>query len=138
MIEKYEHEGEGYNPFLITDNWQVAKLNFVSGQGVDEIQSIETHNQTDEVFILAAGRAVLITADKEDDRVGFRMHPMEQGIVYNVPKGVWHNIAMETDTVIWIVEDANTHLNDCIHYMLSDEQKKELYRRIAEALNEKS
>ena len=119
-------------PFLIREKWQVAQLNYVQGQGPDDIRSIEAHNQTDEVFVLTAGRALLITADRQGDNVAFEMHPMEQRVVYNVPQGVWHNIVLDGDTEILIVENADTHLNDCEYYYLNDAQKKTLYGLIAE------
>ena len=52
MIESYFHKGEGYNPFLIREGWQVAQLNHVSGHGLDDIERIEVHKSTEEVFIL--------------------------------------------------------------------------------------
>lgn len=134
MIEQYKYEGEGYYPFLIRDNWQVAQLNYVPAQGAANIQLIEKHAQTDEVFILIAGRALLITSGKEGDTFTFQMNLMENGIVYNIPQGVWHNIVLEEDTQIIIAENANTHLNDCEYYYLNDNQKQQLNIQIAEAL----
>jgi mannose-6-phosphate isomerase-like protein (cupin superfamily) len=126
LIEKYTHTAEGYNPFLIRDKWQVAQLNYVSGQGFADMDKIEVHQQTDEVFILLKGTAVLIAAEKEGDKVNFQTIEMIEGITYNIPAGVWHNIAMDPDAQIIIVEDANTHLHDVTYYYLSDEQKKNI------------
>lgn len=132
MIEQYRYEGEGYCPFLIRDNWQVAQLNYASSQDADNIQLIEKHARTDEVFILIAGRGLLITAGKEGDNLSFQMRLMEKGIVYNIPEGVWHNIVLEKDTRIIIAENVNTHLNDCEYYYLIDNQRKQLNLQIAE------
>ena len=55
MIETYFHSGEGYNPFLVREGWQVAQLNYLPGHGFDEIEQIEVHRETDEVFILFKG-----------------------------------------------------------------------------------
>ena len=38
MIETYFHSGEGYNPFLVREGWQVAQLNYLPGHGFDEIE----------------------------------------------------------------------------------------------------
>lgn len=132
MIEKYTYTGEGYDPFLIRPNWQVAKLNYMPGIGMDDIDKIETHVDTDEVFILFAGRAILIAAAIKDNEVTYETIDMEKGIVYNIPKGVWHTIAMEKDAEIIIVEDADTHLNDCTYFWLNDNQKKDLYKLLEE------
>ena len=42
MIESYFHKGEGYNPFLIREGWQVAQLNHVSGHGLDDIERMRS------------------------------------------------------------------------------------------------
>ena len=47
MIETYFHSGEGYNPFLVREGWQVAQLNYLPGHGFDEIEQIEVHRETD-------------------------------------------------------------------------------------------
>jgi mannose-6-phosphate isomerase-like protein (cupin superfamily) len=126
LIEIYTHTAEGYNPFLIRDKWQVAQLNYVSGQGFADMDKVEVHRQTDEVFILLKGTAVLITAEKDGDKIDFQTVAMIKGITYNIPAGVWHNIAMAPDAQIIIVEDACTHLHDVTYFHLSDEQKKDI------------
>lgn len=134
LIEEYRHLEDGYNPFLIRTGWQVAQLNYVPGQGVDDIQKIDAHLETDEVFVLTNGRAVLIAAERNGDDIGYEMILMEPGVVYNIPKGMWHNIAMEKDAQIIIVEKDNTHLNDCEYHYLDDKQKEVLHQLIKDAL----
>ena len=43
MIERYYHEAEGYNPFLIREGWQVAQLNYLPGHGLDDMVDVEVH-----------------------------------------------------------------------------------------------
>ena len=134
LIEKYQHEGEGYNPFLIREGWQVARLNHMSGQGVNDIQKVDVHWKTDEVFILIAGTAVLIAAEVQGENVIFEMISMQQGIVYNIPVGVWHNIAMLEDAQVIIVEKDETHLGNSDFYYLNEAQKESLNQQIISAL----
>lgn len=134
MIEKYIHTEQGYNPFLIRSGWQVAQLNYVPTHGLDDIDSIECHYATDEVFILFAGRAVLLSAEVDGNSIKFNVLNMECGVTYNVPRGLWHNIAMDIDAHIVIVENDNTHLNDVAYMELSTEQRNHAYRLIEEAL----
>ena len=63
MIERYYHEGDGYDPFLIREGWQVAQLNYQVMNGFDSIDKVEAHRETDEVFVLVKGRAILIAAN---------------------------------------------------------------------------
>jgi mannose-6-phosphate isomerase-like protein (cupin superfamily) len=129
MIEKYLHEGIGYNPVFIRDGWQVAKLNPLPGHGLNEIDKLEVHNTTDEIFILIQGVAVLIAADMEED-IQFEIQHMQPGVIYNIPKKQWHNIAMGKGAELIIVEKDNTHLQDCTYKSLSQKQQNELKQLI--------
>ena len=135
MIEQYFYDDKGYNPYLIQDNWQVAQLNYVEKHGLDDMDSIEVHKETDEVFILLKGRAVLIAVNVEKDKsLFYEAVNMQQGVSYNIPKGVWHNIAMDKDTQIIIVEKSNTHINDCTLWYLTDSERKKLYQSVKDVL----
>ena len=134
MIERYFHTEDGYNPFLIRKGWQVAQLNYVAKHGLDDIDDVEMHALTDEVFILMRGRAALITASFEGDEPTFEVENMQVGVTYNIPAGVWHNIAMDKDAQIIIVERNNTHLEDVAHKTLTDEQLQRVYAQINAAL----
>jgi len=130
LIEKYSHNKEGYNPYLIGSKWQVAQLNFLPELAPDAIQKLDVHRKTDETFLLMAGQAVLIAGDIKEDHVAFEVINMKSKVLYNIPKDCWHNIAMSKDAEILITEDANTHLGDYEFFDLSDDQKKELKRLI--------
>lgn len=88
MIERYYHEAEGYNPFLIREGWQVAQLNYLPGHGLDDMVDVEVHRQTDEAFILFAGTAVLVAAEIGDEGISFECVRMTPGVTYNIPAGV--------------------------------------------------
>lgn len=134
MIETYSHAGEGYNPFIIRDGWQVAQLNYIPGHGFDDIDRIEIHRDTDEVFILLRGHAVLVVARPEEEGVTFYAEKMKSGITYNIPAGTWHNIAMDADVEIIIVEKSGTHNQDCAFQELSQSGKDDLYALIRKEL----
>lgn len=135
MIETYYHEGKGYNPFLIREGWQVAQLNYVEKHGLEDIDQVEVHNETDEVFILLKGKAVLVEATLEQDDISFNCLRMTQGITYNIPAGIWHEIAMEQDAEIIIVERSDTHKQDCSYSQLTEHQKQVLYSKIKQQLS---
>lgn len=134
LIETYTYGGEGYDPYLIRDGWQVAKLNYMPGQGLADIIKIDQHTQTDEVFILIKGTAVLIGAERDEKGFSFQPVKMIPGITYNIKANTWHNIALETDAELIIVEKSNTHLNDCIYVPLSEKERIDLYTGIQTAL----
>lgn len=126
LIEEYKHKGEGYYPNLVGPKWQVAQLNYEPGLAPGAIKKIDIHYNTDETFLLMAGRAVLIAAEIKDNRVEFEVINMKPRVLYNIPKGCWHNIALSDDAEILITEDANTHLNDFDFYYLNQADQREL------------
>lgn len=127
MIEEYFHPIQGYNPFIIRDGWQVAQLNYLPGYGFEEIDRIEVHNKTDEVFVLVKGRAVLIAANVSNEGdIKWDLRNMVVGVTYNIPAGMWHNIAMDKDAQLVIIEKDNTHLQDCTYLELKESQINEL------------
>jgi len=135
LIETYAHKGEGYNPFFIKDHWQVAQLNYMAAQGLSSITKMDMHLQTDEIFILTKGTAILIAAVNDKQSFRFELTKMVPGIVYNIPVGLWHNIAMDVDAEILIVEKSNTHLGDFVYQDLNNDERNELNQQIADLLN---
>lgn len=133
LIETYLHEGEGYNPFFIKDDWQVAQLNYVKEQDPVNISKIDMHLLTDEIFILLKGNAVLIGAVERDGVLIFECKKMLEGITYNIPVNTWHNVAIEKEASMIIVEKSNTHLGDVVYRKLSWKQEEELRQQILNA-----
>lgn len=136
MIETYNaRTEEGYSPFLIREGWQIAQLNYIPLQGLHDIEKIDVHFETDEVFILLSGTAILLSFEKENDKLSIESVRMQKGVVYNIPAGQWHNIAMDTDAHMLIVEKSDTHLNDCEYYPLNAEQRLQLNEAIQRSLS---
>lgn len=135
LIEEYRHDKEGYNPYLIGTKWQVAKLNYESNLAPDTIKKVDIHHHTDETFLLMAGQAVLIAAEIQGNCVEFEVTNMKPRVLYNIPKGCWHNIAMSEDAEVLITEDANTHLGDFEFYHFNEEEEAKLRKLIKEVWN---
>jgi len=116
LIEEFVYTEAGYKPCLITPKWQAALLNYADSQAYTAMDKLEKHVNTDEVFVLLEGTATLIAAELDGDKIiKLNTKLLEQGVIYNIPAGVWHNIAMKPDARLLILEDANTHLNDVIY-----------------------
>jgi len=126
LIEIFNIESEGYHPFLIRDGWQVAQLNYMPQQELQNIFQLDVHLHTDEVFVLLEGEAVLIGADINRDIISFEACLLQKGITYNIPQGMWHNIAMKPGCKSIIVERSDTHLSDFEHFKLTKEQKSQM------------
>ena len=100
LIETFEYDGEGYTRGIEFESWTVAVLNYADR--FDNINKLERHNLTDEVFILVEGEGTLIVGE---DAIHV---PMEKNKFYNVKAGVWHAVKVSRDCKIIIVENANT------------------------------
>lgn len=108
-IETVSHTDAGYLPLVFSAGWQVAVLNWEPGMDdPDLLTTVERHADTDEVFILTRGRALLISHTTQ----GFSLCNMQPGVIYNVKNGVWHNLLASRDASMIIVEKRDTHIND--------------------------
>ncbi|BDD04022.1 hypothetical protein [Aureibacter tunicatorum] len=125
ITEKYKHEGEGYSPFLIRPGWQVAQLNYEESLEIENINRLDVHFETDEAFLLMEGNALLVSAQIEEDRIAYDMQVMETGIIYNIPKNVWHTISLKENAKVLIIENDNTHKDDFEFYYFKKEQQRE-------------
>ena len=62
--------------------------------------------ETDEVFVLIKGNASLFIGEDEE------RYDMETGKFYNVKKGAWHSMSMTENSIVLIVENDNTGLEN--------------------------
>jgi len=108
LLEVHNYDGDGYMPLVFFDGWQAALLNWEPLFDLANAGEIERHNQTDEVFVLWRGRALIFVSDGER----LQAQEMQPGAIYNVPKGVWHNLLARREASWIIVENRDTHLGD--------------------------
>ena len=107
-VEEHSWKDEGYCPLVFHRDWQVALLNWEPIFDREGVGEIERHCETDEVFVLWRGRAVLFTAGEG----GLELREMEPGVLYNVTQGTWHNLVATRDASWIIVETRDTHRHD--------------------------
>jgi len=109
---------DGYKPLVFSADWQVAQLNWEPIFDLKNAGEIERHVHSDEVFVLWKGKAILFVSDEAE----LQVEEMQMGVIYNVRKGVWHNLLSTRDAAWIIVENRDTHLHDTdIRQMTADE-----------------
>jgi mannose-6-phosphate isomerase-like protein (cupin superfamily) len=118
-IERHDWREEGYRPLVHYGGWQVALLNHDASMDLANLGQIERHKETDEVFVLVSGRACLY-ARREDGPMA--VEDLKPGVVYNIPRGVWHNLLAAPEASLVIVEDRGTDLSDTEIRPLSDSE----------------
>jgi mannose-6-phosphate isomerase-like protein (cupin superfamily) len=129
QIQSYSYDAPGYDPTFISDGWQAAFLNYSPDEALESIVKLDIHHQTDEVFVLLRGRAVLIAATIAGG-VSYDLVDMLPGVIYNIPRETWHKIAMYEGSSVCIVEKNNTHVSDFDFYDLSPSQREELQEAV--------
>lgn len=107
-LESHTWHGIGYRPLVLTEQWQVAWLNWEPLFERANLGEIERHTETDEVFVLQRGRSGLFVVTPQ----GIELTEMEPGVIYNVKRGVWHNLIASREAAWLIVEARDTHLSD--------------------------
>ena len=101
-LEILEYSGTGYDRTMHYGEWRVAIANHAAHFDRDTYTYLERHLLTDEVFVLLAGEATLVTGKD------FTETPMESLKIYNVKCGAWHALLMNRDAKVLIVENHNT------------------------------
>ncbi|MDR2053083.1 MAG: hypothetical protein LBP80_06690, partial [Treponema sp.] len=86
------------------------------------IDCLERHNETDELFVLLAGRCTLVYANEKDGRLDIAALTMEPFKVYNIPATLWHNTVTQKDTKMALIEDSSTGMNNSDVLALKPEQ----------------
>lgn len=108
LLEICEFNGIGYKPVVDYGAWRVAILNYIDELIPAEIGRVERHNETDEVFVLLAGQAVLFMGEGDAEVVALHAQVLEPRKMYNVKRGAWHCVVLSRDASILLVENRDT------------------------------
>jgi len=123
-IKKYD--GEGYQPLVDFGTWRVAYLRFIDELIPENIHRLERHLETDEVFVLLDGQAVLLLGEGDQEIEKLISQVMRPGVLYNVKQNTWHNCVLSRDATILLVENRDTGSENTEYIELSLEQRKKL------------
>lgn len=130
-IESYGHEGEGLSRVYENEGWMVAVKNWKPANDIANIDCLERHNRTDELFVLLAGRCVLLAgAEKPDGGLDIQAVPMEPGKLYKIPRTLLHNTVTRRDTKLLLVESPDTSMENS-EVLSLDETQRTVVRGLA-------
>ena len=108
LLEISEFSGIGYKPLIDYSTWRVAMLRFIDELIPDRVERVERHRETDEVFVLLAGQAILFIAEGDWELTALKSLVMEPGKLYNVKRNAWHAVILSQDASILLVENRDT------------------------------
>ncbi len=114
-----EYNGQGYKPLIDFKTWRVAVLRWEPASLPLNITSLERHTQTDEVFVLLHGKAMLILGGNSNQVEDILPQELEPGKLYNVKQSVWHTVLLSRDGSILIVENRDTGQGNTEYCQLS-------------------
>jgi ureidoglycolate hydrolase len=121
-IEVKEFSGEGMSRVYENSKWMVGIKNWKPANDITGIDCLERHNETDELFVLLAGRCTLVYANEKDGSLDIAAVEMEPFKVYNIPASLWHNTVTQRDTKMALIEDSSTGAGNSNVLQLKPEQ----------------
>ena len=111
-----------YKPVLDFEGWKVAMLRHFNEVDPRRFYRVERHWNTNEVFILTAGRADLILCDGDSQPTEIYVFPMELNVAYDIQKSVWHHVVMTKDAHIILFERSETGDETTDYFELTEEK----------------
>jgi hypothetical protein len=125
-IDIFEFKGEGMTRVYENEKWTVGIKNYKVANDIANIDCIERHNQTDELFVLIGGSCTLVYANETNGIMEFSAVKMQVNKVYSIPKSLWHNTVTNPDTKMILIEDSSTSMKNSDVLTLNQEQIKAL------------
>lgn len=123
MLEFFDYNGPGYKPMLDYGAWRVAYLRYCDEYMPKNVTRLERHIETDEVFVLLNGHAILFFGRGEAGVKRLHSQVMTPGKIYNVRRKVWHAVIVSKDANILIVENNDTGDVNTEFFTLDDFQR---------------
>lgn len=131
----YENREEGIKVVYKNTKWLVCIKNWKPDNDIEGIAHLEIHHTTDEQFILVAGKAILITAEKDGEHFkNIELTLMEKDKVYNVPEEVWFYSITQKDTKIVYVQDSGCSMENSELCDLTPEEVTQIQKKAAKLL----
>ncbi|HHU24428.1 MAG TPA: hypothetical protein GXZ57_05040 [Acholeplasmataceae bacterium] len=126
-VEVTDISGNGFVPLASVNNAQIALLSYIDELKLENIEYVEAHNETDEIFMLLEGKCYLICARVESGIIkGFDITKMQKNKLYNVKQGVFHHHVLTMDAKVLIYENKNTNYFNSTRICFDDQAKKML------------
>jgi len=123
-----DFDGKGYKALVDFGSWRVAFLRFIDELIPERIQRLERHVETDEVFVLLEGKAILFLGEGEEEIEELHGLEMEPGKLFNVRKNAWHCCVLSHDATILLVENKDTGKENTDYITLEPSQKERLVK----------
>lgn len=108
LVEIREYTGVGYRPLVDFGAWRMAVLRAIDELLPEKLATMQRHLETDEVFVLLAGRCILFLGEGADSVTAIQAVDMEPLKLYNIKRGAWHTHTLSAEATVLIVENVDT------------------------------
>ena len=125
-IDITSYDGEGYVPMIDFGAWRVAILRYCEELELQNLVTMQKHNETDEIFVLLSGNCTLFTGGGKDTIDEIDAVAMEPLKFYNVKKGIWHTHTLDKEASVLIVENVDTNDSNSPKDVMTQEQINKL------------
>jgi hypothetical protein len=126
LLEIREYDGEGYRPLIDYGAWRVAVLRYIDELSPQNLDKMQRHDETDEVFVLLAGRCILFVGEGDGHVSKIYAQDMTPFKLYNVKRGGWHTHALSHDAAVLIVENRDTVASNSPQVPLDARQRERI------------
>ncbi|MDQ6740887.1 MAG: hypothetical protein M3021_11175 [Actinomycetota bacterium] len=126
LLQVVDYTGAGYAPLIDYADWRVAVLRYIDDLLPQNLDAMQRHDETDEVFVLLTGRCILFLGAGADHVAEISAADMEPLKLYNVKKGSWHTHTLSQDATVLIVENRDTTVENSPQMPLDGGQRAHL------------
>lgn len=116
-----EFQGEGLLWAYDNQEWCIGIKNYKPQNGLEKLEFLERHLETDESFFQMAGVACLLVREADGS---FRATLMKPGALYTVPKNLWHTTITKPGVKLLLVERSGTNMENSELLNLDRETRK--------------
>lgn len=104
MITEKKAEKEGFDAVFTNERFKCAFIKRSENCSFGKVMEMKKHNETDEIFVLLKGKAVMLTLEGDN----YIKTQLAKNSAYNVAKGTWHYLAVSGDAEVFVVENQDT------------------------------
>ena len=104
MFTSENPKKSGFDAIIKNESFKCAFITHSPAYSFGRVSEMKRHNETDEVFVLLSGNAVMLIY--EDGK--FYEQELKPKTSYNVQRKTWHYLGVSEDAVLFVCEKANT------------------------------
>ncbi len=124
LYDQYDFNGQGYQKLFHFNSWRIAELKYIEEIDSSDVNFLECHLETDEVFVLFEGHCDMWFYQNNEPGSKFEKISLKKHDVYRIPKGVYHAHRLSLDAKILLIEEENTSDGNSDRIYLNEDEMK--------------